>query len=260
MSDTELLQELSPNGVLRLTMNRPEVHNAFDDHQALRLINALEAAASNPAVKVVVLGSNGKSFSAGGDINYMRKMGSNTYEQNLADGGQLAKLMKVLNYLPKPTIARVQGAAMGGGVGLVCCCDIVVGTPKTRLALSEIKLGVLPATISPYVIRTIGQKAARRLFMTGEMVDADWALRLGFVSELVAEENLDARIEEIAGMMLKNAPRGLALAKQLVFDVAEGDIDDEMIQHTVRFIADVRDSDEGREGLSAFLEKRAPNW
>ncbi|MFA5630760.1 MAG: enoyl-CoA hydratase-related protein [Porticoccaceae bacterium] len=260
MSDNQLLQELSPNGVLRLTMNRPEVHNAFDDHQALRLINALEAAAANPAVRVVVLGSNGKSFSAGGDINYMRKMGGNTYEQNVADGGQLAKLMKVLNDLPKPTIARVQGAAMGGGVGLVCCCDIVIGTPKTRLALSEIKLGVLPATISPYVVRTIGQKAARRLFMTGEMVDADWALRLGFVSELVAEENLDARIDEVAGMLLKNAPNGIRLAKQLVFDVAEGDVTEEMIQRTVKLIADVRDSDEGREGLSAFLEKRAPNW
>jgi len=260
MSDTELLQELSSNGVLRLTMNRPEVHNAFDDHQALRLITALEAAAANPEVRIVVLGSNGKSFSAGGDINYMRKMGSNTYQQNLADGGQLAKLMKTLNFLPKPTIARVQGAAMGGGVGLVCCCDIVVGSPKARLALSEIKLGVLPATISPYVVRSIGEKAARRLFMTGEMVDADWALRLGFLSEIVAEENLDPRIDEIAEMLLKNAPKGLGLAKQLVFDVAEGDISEEMIQHTVKFITDVRDSDEGREGLSAFLEKRAPNW
>jgi methylglutaconyl-CoA hydratase len=260
MSDSDLLQELSPDGVLRLTMNRPEVHNAFDDHQALRLINALEAAAGNPDVKVVVLAGNGKSFSAGGDINYMRRMGSNTYEENLADGGQLARLMKTLNFLPKPTIARVQGAAMGGGVGLVCCCDIVVGTPKARLALSEIRLGMLPATISPYVVRTIGEKNARRLFMSGEMVDADWALRIGFLGELVEEDQLDERINEIIATLLKNAPQGISKAKQLVFDVAQGDITDEMIAGTIRCIADVRDSDEGREGLSAFLEKRTPNW
>jgi methylglutaconyl-CoA hydratase len=260
MADTDLSQELNSDGVLYLTMNRPEVHNAFDDHQALRLINALEAAAENPAVKVVVLGGNGKSFSAGGDINYMRRMGSNTYDENIADGGQLAKLMKTLNFLPKPTIARVQGAAMGGGVGLVCCCDIVIGTPKARLALSEVRLGMLPATISPYVVRTIGEKNARRLFMSGEMVDADWALRIGFLSEIVSEEQLDDRIGEIAATLLKNAPQGISKAKQLVFDVAEGDVTDEMIEQTIKCIADVRDSDEGREGLSAFLEKRAPNW
>lgn len=260
MSESDLLQELSPEGVLRLTMNRPDVHNAFDDHQALRLINALEAAAQNPAVKVVILGGAGKSFSAGGDINYMRRMGSNTYEENIADGSQLAKLMKTLNFLPKPTIARVQGAAMGGGVGLVCCCDIAIGGPKAKLALSEIKIGMLPATISPYVVRTIGEKASRRLFMTGELVDAQWAQQLGFLSEVVDEEQLDARIDEITGALLKNAPQGLGKAKQLVFDVAQGDVDDTMIEDTVKLIADVRDSDEGREGLSAFLEKRAPNW
>ncbi|MCK9502813.1 MAG: enoyl-CoA hydratase-related protein [Porticoccaceae bacterium] len=261
MSENALLQELTPKGVLHLTMNRPEIHNAFDDHQVVRLIAALEDAATNPNVKVVVLASNGKSFSAGGDINYMRRMGSNTYEENLADGGQLAKLMHTLNFLPKPTIARVQGAAMGGGVGLVCCCDIAIGTTKARLALSEIKIGMLPATISPYVVRTIGEKAARRLFMTGEMVDAQWAQALGFLSEVVdTDEQLDAKIEEIADTLLKNAPRGLAKAKQLVFDVAQGDVDETMVQYTIKFIADVRDSHEGREGLSAFLEKRAPNW
>jgi len=260
MPDTDLLQALSTEGVLRLTMNRPEVHNAFDDHQALRLINALEAAAENPAVKVVILEGNGKSFSAGGDINYMRRMGTNTYEENLVDGGQLAKLMKTLNFLPKPTLCRLQGAAMGGGAGLVCCCDIVIGSPKAKLAFSEIKLGMLPATISPYVVRTIGEKASRRLFMTGELVGADWALRLGLISELVDEDQLDARVDEVAGMLLKNAPKALGKAKQLAFDVAQGDIDDDMISSTVKCIADVRDSEEGREGLTAFLEKRAPNW
>jgi len=260
VSETELLQELCPNGVLRLTMNRPEVHNAFDEHQTSRLINALDAAAANPEVRVLVLGGAGKSFSAGGDINYMRRMGNNTYEENLADAGQIAALMKKLNFFPKPSIARVQGAAMGGGVGLVCCCDIVIGTPKARFALSEIKIGLLPATISPYVVRTIGEKASRRLFMTGEMVDADRALTLGLLSEIVAEEALDETIDGLAEVLLKNAPQGLGKAKQLVFDVAEGDITEDMIQHTIRCIADVRESEEGREGLSAFLEKRPPNW
>jgi len=261
MSENPLLQELTAKGVLHLTMNRPDIHNAFDDHQVVRLIQSLEDAAVNPKVKVIVLGGAGKSFSAGGDINYMRRMGSNTYEENLADGGQLAKLMRTLNFLPKPTIARVNGAAMGGGVGLVCCCDIAIGTSKARLALSEIKIGMLPATISPYVVRTIGEKAARRLFMTGEMVDAQWALALGFLSEVVADDDaLDAKIDDIADTLLKNAPQGLAKAKQLVFDVAQGDVNEEMVQYTVKFIADVRDSHEGREGLSAFLEKRAPNW
>lgn len=260
MSDTDLLVELSTNGVLHITMNRPDIHNAFDDHQALRLINALEDAKNNPAVKVVVLAGAGKSFSAGGDINYMRRMGTNTYEENIADASQLARLMKTLNFLPKPTLARVQGAAMGGGVGLVCCCDIIIGTPKARFALSEIKLGMLPATISPYVVRTIGERAARRLFMTGEMVTSERALALGLLSEIVEDDQLDTRINDIAGMLLNNAPEGLGKAKKLVFDVAQGDIDDSMIESTINLIADVRDSNEGREGLSAFLEKRKPYW
>jgi methylglutaconyl-CoA hydratase len=257
---SELIQELSPNGVLRLMMNRPEIHNAFDAQQQQRLIDALEGAAENPEVKVIVIGGEGKSFSAGGDIHYMRSMGSNTYEQNLADAGRLAKLMKTLNFMPKPTIARVHGAAMGGGVGLVCCCDIAVGTPKARLALSEIKIGMVPATIAPYVVRSIGEKPARRFFMTGEMINAERAQQVGFLSEVVAEDALDDHIEEIAGILTNNAPGGFAKAKWIINEVHDKEIDDEVISTTVKFIADIRDSDEGREGLSAFLEKRKPNW
>lgn len=256
----ELLIDLSNNGILKLTMNRPEVHNAFDDQQVERLTNALKEANGNPKVRVIILGSEGKSFSAGGDINYMRRMGSNTYEQNLEDAEGNANLMKVLNFLNKPTIARVQGAAMGGGVGLVCCCDYAIGTPRTRLALSEVKLGVVPAVISPYVVAAIGEKQARQLFMSGQMVDAEKAFRLGFISELVEEDQLDAAVEALAETLLKNAPEAIRICKQLVFDVSASDINDELILKTRKLLADVRDSDEGKEGLSAFLEKRSPAW
>lgn len=260
MSDSSLILELSEAGVLRVVMNRPEVHNAFDDIQIQRLIDALSYAQGESRVRIVILEGLGKSFSAGGDINYMRRMGANSYEENIADAGRLARLMKMLNFLPKPTIARVHGAAMGGGVGLVSCCDFAIGTHAAKLALSEIKLGMVPATIAPYVVQTIGAKAARRLFMTGEMLSADSALKLGFLSELVEEDRLDARIAELAAVLLANAPNGLSKAKKIVSDVSRGEIDDSMIASTVKFIADIRDSDEGREGLSAFLEKRSPAW
>lgn len=259
MSD-ELQVSLATDGVLRITMNRPEVHNAFDDQQIARFTAALDEAGTNPAVRVVIIDGNGKSFSAGGDINYMRRMGSNTYQENLEDGGHLARLMKTLNFLPRPTIARVHGAAMGGGVGLVSCCDYAIGTPATRLALSEVKLGMVPATIGPYVVMTIGEKAARRLFMSGQSVQGEEARRIGFLSAVVAEDELEAAVMALAHTLLKNAPRAVGLAKQLAMDVAAGDITDEVIAATVKVIADVRDSDEGREGLSAFLEKRAPAW
>ena len=246
--------------ILRITMNRPEVHNAFDDHQVKRLLDALASAAADDSVRVVVLASEGKSFSAGGDIDYMRRMGDNTYQENIEDGGQLARLMKLLNTLPKPTIARVQGAAMGGGVGLVCCCDYAIGSPRALLALSEVKLGMVPATISPYVAATIGEKACRRMFMSGLPVKAEQAMALGFLSQVVAEEALDSAVNELATALAKNGPGAVRLAKQLAFDVSHRPLSDELIADTVCLIADVRNSDEGREGLSAFLEKRSPHW
>lgn len=260
MRESRLRQELSVDGVLTLTMNRPEVHNAFDGQQVQRLTSALENAASDSAVRVLVLASEGKSFSAGGDIEYMRRMGDNTYEENIEDGGQLARLMKTLNYLPKPTIARVQGAAMGGGVGLTCCCDFAIGSPRAIFATSEVKLGMVAATISPYVIATVGEKAARRMFTSALPVKAEQAVNLGLLSDLVAEYELDAAVETLAKVLLTNAPGAVRLSKQLAFDVSSCPITDTLIEGTVRLIADVRDSDEGREGLGAFLEKRSPNW
>ncbi len=261
MATTGVLDiKTNTKGIRTITMNRPEVHNAFDDNQVQRLIQAFESAATDNNVRVVVLAGAGKSFSAGGDIDYMRRMGENSYEQNLADGGQLAQLMKSLNNLPKPTIARVQGATMGGGVGLVCCCDYAIGSPRARFATSEVKLGVLPATIAPYVVATIGEKAARRMFMSGQPVSDEQAVALGILSDVVPEEKLDSAVEALADTLVKNGPDAVRLAKQLTFDVSHRPVSEDLIAATVRLIADVRDSDEGREGLNAFLQKRPPNW
>ena len=256
----ELITHLDQYGTLKITLNRPECHNAFDDHQIQRLINTLDEARVDPNVRVVVLAGSGKNFSAGGDLNYMKRMGNNTYDENLADAGRLGLLMKTLNFLPKLTIARVQGAAFGGAVGLISCCDIAIGTPNARFSLSEVKVGMAPATIAPYVARAIGERAARRFFTTGEMISADKALSLGLLSEVVEVESLDHTINTLIATLQANAPIGMQKAKQIVFDVVNGDITEEMINHTVKYIADIRDSEEGREGLSAFLEKRPPNW
>lgn len=252
---------LDDRGVLRITLNRPDIHNAFDDHQVQRIIAALEEARDDAKVRVVIMASEGKSFSAGGDLNYMRRMGDFTYEENKADAGQLARLMKLLNTLPKPTIARVQGAAFGGAVGLVSCCDIAIGGPKARFCLSEAKVGMAPATIAPYVTRAIGERAARRFFATAEVITGEKALQLGLLSEYVAEDELDSTIDGIVEALLSNAPNAINLAKDIVFDVLKtSDVTDEMIAGTVEFIAKIRHTDEAREGLSAFLEKRKPNW
>lgn len=255
----ELLVEQTAHGVMTITMNRPEVHNAFDDHQVERLKTTLQSAEEDPAIRVVILASNGKSFSAGGDINYMRRMSSNSYAENLDDASKLAALMETLNFLSKPTIARVQGAAMGGGVGLVSCCDYAVASTTAKFALSEVKLGMLPATIAPYVVNSIGEKAARRLFMSAQPIDANQALALGLLSDVVDERRLDDTISSLAKALINNAPNAIRLAKELAINIAreQGNTD---IKQTAKLIADVRDSDEGREGLNAFLEKRRPNW
>jgi methylglutaconyl-CoA hydratase len=257
---SELITDLDAMGVLRLTMNRPEVHNAFDDHQVARLTAAFEAAGHNQQVRVVVLAATGNSFSAGGDINYMRRMGANSYEENLADGGQLAFMLKTLNTLPKPTIARVQGAFMGGGVGLVSCCDYAIGSSRARFALSEVKLGLAPATIAPYVVNVIGEKVARQLFMSGLPVNAQRALQLGMLYALAEDDQLDSAIDQLAATLLQNSPDGIRAAKALAMDVSRGAITDSMIESTVTLLADLRDSEQGKEGLSAFLDKRKPSW
>ena len=260
MENQSIQYQLNADGVVSITLNRPDIHNAFDDAIIAALTTAFRKAGDDPAVRAVVLASSGKSFCAGGDLNWMRRMAGYNYDENLRDSNALAEMLRTLNYLPKPTIARVQGAAYGGGVGLVACCDMAVATPEAAFCLSEVKVGLIPATIGPYVVRAIGQRASRRYFTTAELISADTARELGLVSELVSIDELDSTIASLIKGLLRNGPQAIAQAKRLVLDVADGEVNAEMIADTSRRIAQARGSDEGREGLTAFLEKRKPNW
>ncbi len=208
----------------------------------------------------MVLGSEGKSFSAGADLEWMKRMASYSYDENLRDASALALMLKTLNEIPQPTIARVQGAAFGGAVGLVSCCDMAVAASAGSFSLSEVKIGLVPATISPYVIAAIGQRAARRYFVTAERFDAHRALQLGLVNEVVDAEQLDQEIDRLINTLLANGPEAVTGAKQLVFDVAGKPIDQQLIDATCETIAAIRVSEQGQEGLQAFLERRKPQW
>jgi len=247
-------------GVARLTLNRPELRNAFDDVLVAELARALADCAGDPSVRVVVLAGAGPAFCSGADLHWMRRMAGYDHAQNLADAQRLAQMLALLDRLPKPTLARVHGPAFAGGVGLVAACDIAVGTPEASFALTEVKLGLSPATISPYVVRAIGERAARRYFLTAERFDAAEAHRLGLLSALVPADALDATIEGLLHHLLEGGPSAQAEIKALVRSVSRGPIDEAMIADTARRIADIRCSPEGREGVAAFLEKRAPAW
>jgi methylglutaconyl-CoA hydratase len=248
------------NGVALVALARPEVHNAFDEVLVAELTAALEKLDRDPAVRAVVLMGQGRSFCAGADLAWMRKMAGYGHDENVADARALAEMLRTLAHLAKPTIALVHGAALGGGVGLVACCDIAVATQQATFALSEAKLGLVPATISPYVIEAIGARHARRYFLTAERFTAAEAYRIGLVHDIVTDEELDARINEILGHLLIAGPCAQAEAKALVRGVAHRRIDDELIAGTAECIAVVRASAEAREGVSAFLSKRAPEW
>tara|TARA_B100000446_G_scaffold136549_1_gene128859 strand:- start:454 stop:1302 length:849 start_codon:yes stop_codon:yes gene_type:complete len=247
-------------GVATITMNNPDKHNAFDDSIIAELTHAFHAVANDDQVRLVILASAGKSFSAGADLNWMKRMASYSRDENFRDSEALAEMLRSLNFMPKPTIARVQGAAFGGAVGLVSCCDMAVGTPRASFCLSEVKIGLMPATISPYVVAAIGQRASRRYFTTAERFSADTALQLGLLSQVVEAEQLDTSIDALITQLLGNSPAAITAAKQLVFDVADKDIDASLIEETCRRIADIRVSPEGQEGLGAFLEKRPAAW
>ncbi len=247
-------------GVARVTMNNPEKHNAFDDAIIKELHAVFEQADTDDQVRVLVLAATGKSFSAGADLNWMKRMADYSREENLRDSKALAAMLRSLNFLSKPSIARVQGAAFGGAVGLVSCCDMAVASQRASFCLSEVKIGLIPATISPYVVAAIGQRAARRYFTTAERFKAQQALRLGLLSEVVEEDQLDHCIDGLIESLLANSPAAVRAAKRLVFDVAEREINAPLIEATCEAIADIRVSAEGQEGLCAFLEKRAPAW
>jgi methylglutaconyl-CoA hydratase len=246
--------------VATLTLNRPDVHNAFDDYLIAELTATLKKLGHDDEVRAVVLAAEGRNFSAGADLNWMKRMSGYTEADNLRDAVAMANLMRTLAGLPKPTLARVQGAALGGGVGLVACCDIAVASTEASFSLSEARLGLIPSVISPYVIRAIGRRAAQRYFLTAERFDAQEALRIGLVHEVVAAAALDGAVGRILEELAKCGPHAIAAAKRLIVDVAERKLDDTLVEETARRIAAIRVSAEGREGISAFLEKRKPGW
>ena len=255
-----LLETVDANGVATLILNRPDRHNAFDDALIAELTAALRRVGDAPDVRAVVLAGAGRSFSAGADVEWMRRMAHHTPEDNLADAAALAALMHALDRLPKPTVAVVQGVAYGGGVGLVACCDVAVAGERASFCLSEVKLGLTPATISPYVVNAIGARQARRYFQTAEVFTAARARELGLVHEVAPESGLAAAAEAVVEAILQGAPGAQAAAKDLVFLCEGRAVDAALGAETGRRIAQRRASAEGREGLAAFLEKRPPAW
>lgn len=260
MSESTVSLTRDPRGVATLCLERPEKHNAFDDQVITDLDQALAAVSTDESVRVLVLASTGKSFSAGADLAWMQRMAGYSTEENLADARALAEMLRKLNNLPQPTIARVQGAAYGGAVGLASCCDMAVGSTLARFCLSEVKIGLIPATISPYVIAAIGPRAARRYFTTAEVIDAETALHLGLLSAVVGVDDLDSAVSELVETLLANGPLAVREAKALVRDYGGHPVDAAMIEDSCKRIADIRVSPEGRTGLAAFFEKRAPAW
>ena len=258
MTDSVLLHTDS-HGVATLTLNRAEKHNAFDDAIIADLTAKLKQLDGDASVRVVVLTGAGKTFSAGGDLNWMRSMASFSEKENVEDALKLAELMEVLDGLSKPTIAKVNGPAYGGGVGLVACCDIAICTPVAKFALTEVRLGLIPAVISPYVIAAIGEHQARRYFLTAEPIEAEVAYHIGLVHEVVTPDILDETVNMLAGNLLKGGPKALLAAKRFIAEQSPVDRK-ALMKKTAKLIAELRTSKEGQEGLTAFLEKRNPDW
>jgi methylglutaconyl-CoA hydratase len=248
------------NAVAIVVLNRPEVHNAFNETLIAELTAVLRALDADPGVRAVVLAGAGASFCAGADLNWMKKMATFSQAQNLADADALAAMLATLDALSKPTLARVHGAAFGGGAGLVACCDIAIGAQDATFAFSEARLGLIPGTISPYVVAAIGARAARRYFLTAERFSAAEAYRLGLLHDLALPEELDARINELLGALLTAGPRAQAECKALLRAIVNRPVDARLVADTARRIARVRASPEGKEGVAAFLAKRKAAW
>jgi methylglutaconyl-CoA hydratase len=253
----ELLQQGS---VATLWLNRPEVHNAFDEHLIGSVTSTLRKLDLDASVRVLVLAGRGRSFCAGADLAWMRRMAAYTEAENLKDAAALAEMYRVLAQLSKPTIARVHGAALGGGTGLVAACDMALATPEASFGTTEVRIGLMPATISPYVIAAIGARAAHRYFLSGERIDSQTALRLGLVNELCAAEALDTRLGELTSALLAGGPKAQAACKRLIADVSGQPVNAQLIADTSTRIADIRTGAEAREGVQAFFEKRKPVW
>jgi len=246
--------------VARITLSRPKVRNAFNDEVIAELTEAFRSLGQREDVRAIVLAAVGPAFCAGADLNWMRRMADYTRAENLADAAKLAEMLRVMYECPKPTVARVQGDVYAGGLGLVAACDIAVSVDSATYCLSEVKLGLMPATISPYVIRAMGARAAHRYFLTAERFSAAEAHRIGLVHEVVGADALDAKVDELLKALTSASPNAVRACKRLVQDVAGREITADLIEHTVAGIADIRASDEGREGVQSFLNKRKPSW
>ena len=257
-----VLCEVDPRGVATITLNRPEKRNAFDDTLIARLTETLLDLRARDDVRVIILTGAGSAFSAGADLNWMRSMADYSEEDNVEDALRLAELMSVLNHLTLPTVARVNGHVFGGGLGLVACCDIAVADREALFALSEVRLGLVPAVISPYVIAAMGTRNARRFFLTGEPMSARKARRVGLIHEIAKPSRLDKAVEHQVGMLLAGGPLAIRESKELIAMVAGSteSAAEVITRRTAEIIAQLRVSDEGQEGLSAFLEKRPPGW
>jgi methylglutaconyl-CoA hydratase len=255
-----MLEVTKRDGVARVTLNRPELRNAFDDALIAALRKTFHEVEHDAAVRIMILAGNGPAFCAGADLNWMKRMAGYGYEENLADAKALAEMLFALDRLPKPTIARVHGPVFAGGTGLVAACDIAVGTPEAKFCLSEAKLGLSPATISPYVMRAMGERQARRYFLTAEVFGAEEALRIGMLSVLVPQGDLDATVDGLVQHLLAGGPQAHAQIKALIRAVAGRRPDDALAAETAQRIAEIRGSAEGKEGIAAFLEKRKAAW
>ena len=246
--------------VATIWMNRPDLHNAFDENLIAELTAACVALDADPDVRILVLAGRGKSFSAGADLNWMKRAANNGVDDNLNDARALAGMLRTLAEMKKPTIARVQGAALGGGMGLASACDIAIASTRALFATSEVKFGIIPSAISPYVLRAIGARQAYRYFQSAERIDAARAREIGLVHEAVAPEQLDAKVKEIVDALIQGGPLAQAAAKELIRAVGNQPINDHVVEDTAHRIAHLRATPEAREGIAAFLDKRQPNW
>jgi methylglutaconyl-CoA hydratase len=246
--------------IATVTLNRPDTRNAFNEETIAELTRAFRELGEDDDLRAIVLAANGPAFCAGADLNWMKKMAGYTHAENQADALQLAEMLRTIYLCPKPVVAKVQGDCYAGGMGLVAACDIVVTVDEANFCLSEVKLGLIPATISPYVIKAMGENASRRYFLTAERFSASEALRIGFAHEVVAAGALDAKVADIVKALVNNSPHAVRQAKALVRDVVGKTVDDALLADTAERIAHIRASEQGREGVASFLEKRKPNW
>jgi len=258
--DYQSLQIEISDGIATIWMNRPDRHNAFDETLIAELDDAFRALDDDARIRIIVLGGRGKSFSAGADLNWMRRAAGYTVEENLRDARALAAMLRSIDRAQKPTIARIHGAALGGGTGLACACNIAIATTEASFATTEVKFGIVPATIGPYVVRAIGERNAYRCFLTAERFDANEARRIGMVHDVCAPEAIDGRVHAVASSLLAGGPTAQGAAKQLIRSLVHRAVDEIVIEETAQCIANLRATPEAREGIAAFLEKRQPSW